>query len=47
VSDVKKGYILEVNLKVSIYLYNFFADYLLTLEKQIILEISLTCIIKN
>ncbi|CAG8689879.1 17153_t:CDS:1, partial [Cetraspora pellucida] len=34
VSDAKISYIIKVNLEVLIHLYNFFADYLLVLEKQ-------------
>ncbi|CAG8574930.1 314_t:CDS:2 [Funneliformis mosseae] len=35
-SDTKIGYILKVDLKVSIYLHDFFVDYSLALEKQIV-----------
>ncbi|CAG8704131.1 3183_t:CDS:2 [Funneliformis mosseae] len=38
VSDAEIGYILEVNLEVSVYLHDYFADYSLALEKQIISE---------
>jgi hypothetical protein len=38
VPDAEISYLLEVDLEVPVHLYNFFADYPLALEKQIVSE---------